>query len=168
MRTFKDKTGQEWIVELTLDKVKYIESYDFAEALGEPSPCHIRMFPPEEDLFTTKITNPAVCFSMIWCIVREQAASRGIEDELAFAKLFDGRTMQDARLAFYEELPDFFPEMMTTLRTLIGTYSKVQKIADKKLNQKAMKHLSDEQIEKMVEEEINKRLEGNTGIVSMQ
>lgn len=162
MHTFKDRNGTEWIIDLDLSLVRQIECYNFGPALSpreaasgeEVAPHYISFFPPQEDLLTDIITNPAVCFGMVWCCVRAQAKERGIEDEMDFARLFKGDHIRDARLAFYKELPDFFPEMATTLTTLIERFSRTNEVADRKVAARLMEVMGDERIEELVDREL--------------
>ena len=156
MHSFKDKNGTDWIIDLNLETIRFIESCNFGQALRKDDNYYIQMWPPQEDLFTEIITNPAVAFGMIWCCCREQAAERNIKSEEEFARLFNGQAAQDSRLALYEELPDFFPEMRTTLKALIDRYSRIHQIADQKLGKKATEMMSDEMLEKEVDKAIAK------------
>jgi len=158
MHTFKDNKGNEWVVDLTLAGIRRIEASDFSEALGKEGdePFHIHFFPPEDDLFTTLITNPAVCFQMLWCVLQADIDSREVGSMEEFAELFGGKEIAEARLAFYEELPPFFPEMATSLTALIDRYSKIHEKADQAIAKKMQTLLSDKRIDNEITNIVDK------------
>lgn len=162
MQSFKDKNGQDWDLGITLFDILRIEAYDFSicyTATGREPPFideegryHIQMNPPAENLFSELITDPAVCFAMIWIICQEQAEKREIKTELEFSRLFTGATCMEARAAFYKELPDFFPQMKTTLKTLLDRMLKFQEVADTRISREVETVLSDEEMHRVIEE----------------
>lgn len=154
MHTFKDKTEKEWAVDVDLGTIRVIEDFDFSEALRTEDRRHISFLPPEEDLFTSLLTNTRVLFCCLWLCCRDQAIDRGIDNIEQFAEVFSGPSLNEARLAFLEELPPFFPDMMTSLRALIETYSSVMQEADKQITAKLKKTLSPERIKAEVTEAV--------------
>ena len=149
MQTFKDKDGKDWIIDLNLSHIKLMEAHDYSEISRYNK---IKFLPPQEDLFTEVITNPAVCFTMVWCCCQKQATEVGIETELQFAERFNGETIQNSRIAMYEELPPFFPEQQTTLEALISRYGKIQKMADTGMRKILDEKLGDKELEDLMEE----------------
>jgi len=161
MHDFKDKDGVSWTIDLSLSAVWRIEAYDFGRALHVDEPTFVAFFPPQADLFTSLITNPAVCFGMIWCCVEEQAKDREINNELEFAKRFDGDAIERARLALYEELPNFYSRSRISLQTLIGRYEETWEIINDRLQKKIDTLMTRETLEKMVDQEMDKiKLDG--------
>jgi len=164
MHTFKDNKGETWNIDLTLAGIRRIEAADFSEPLKKKGDevFHINFFPPEDDLFTNLITNPSVCFQMLWCVLEEEAVDRGIGNMEEFAALFGGDEIAAARLAFYEELPPFFPEMTTSLKALTEKYSLVHQKADAAIAKKMDTLLSEKAIENEVSKIVDK-IEFNLG-----
>lgn len=156
MHEFKDKNGTSWKVDLSLTAIWRIEAYDFSRAMHVAGPAYLQFFPPQDDLFTTKITDPAVCFGIVWCCVEPEAKERGIDNELAFAELFDGDAIERARLALYEELPNFYSRSRISLRTLIGRYEETWEIINDRLQKKINQLMTREAMEKMVDQEMEK------------
>lgn len=156
MHTFKDKHGTDWTVDLTLNQIRRIEAADFSPAFHSDEPQYIRFFPPQENLFTEVITNPAVAFGIVWICCQQQAEERGIKTEEEFANLFNGKALQDSRIAFYEELPDFFPEMATTLAALVERFTTIQKRADQKLSEGTKRIMNDEIVDREIDKAIAK------------
>lgn len=156
MHVFKDKNGTEWTIDLTLDKIRRIEAADFAAAFHSDAPQSIQFFPPQDDLFTDIITNPAVAFGMVWLCCQQQAEERNIKTEEEFTNLFNGKSLQESRIAFYEELPDFFPEMATTLVALVERFTTIQKRADQKLGEGTQRLMSNERVDREIDKAIAK------------
>ncbi len=172
MKTFQDKFGQTWVIDLDLFKARQIEAYDFGPALKLEEEHFISFFPPQEDLFNSLITDPAVCFGMIWVLVQDQLPHRTyevkdekgsvtsypIQSELDFTRCFDGEVISKARLAFYEELPDFFPQMKITLNNLISRYSRAEELIDERTSKAVTKKMSDQELEKEIDRAIEEAL----------
>lgn len=157
MHSFNDKEGTEWTIELNLGNAMLIEAHDFTHSLGDgEEPVKIKFLTPQDDLFTDVITNDAACFDMIWCCCKEQAERIGIKNQYEFAKRLTGKSIADARLAFYEELPNFFHRQETTLRALIKRFSSLQAMASKKIGQAMEEELDHLDLEKMLDAEIEK------------
>lgn len=154
MHTFKDKDGIQWEVDLNLSHIRYLESVDFSLATnGEFE--HIKFIPPQENLFSHVITNPAICFEIVWACCKNQAEKRDINTIEEFASKFDGRALQESRIAVYEELPPFFPENLTSLKALISRYSSIQRIADEGIVDLLNKKIGDKELRELVQEELD-------------
>lgn len=155
MHTFKDKNNTDWIIDLDLSIIRRFEANDFQTALGKAEPTYITFFPAADDLFTSILTNTNVVFEMIWLACKDQAIDEGVTDIEEFAKLFKGETIDSARMAFYEELPPFFPEKRTSLQALIESYSVVMEEADSVLKER----VSSEMDRQVIRRKIKKMLE---------
>lgn len=154
MRTFKDKEGTEWLVEFNLYNVMQIEGYDFTNILGSPK---IKILPPQPDFFDKIITNTPAILAMVWCCLREQASERGIANEIDFARRINGNTIQEARIAFWGELSDFFPEMRTTLQTLTGKLSRAQVLANERMTKEVEQKITDSAIQEVLDKLLEKK-----------
>lgn len=71
-----------------------------------------------------------------------------IQNELDFAKLLDGRSIQELKQSLWEALVNFFPDHATTLRVLTNRFSEVIRRTDERLSGEATRRLSNEQIDK--------------------
>lgn len=157
MHSFTDKEGKEWIIELNLGNAMLIEAHDFTHSLGNGEDAlRIKFLTPQDNLFNEVITNDAACFDMIWCCCKEQAEKSGIKNQYEFAKRLTGKSIADARLAFYEELPNFFQRQETSLRALIKRFSSLQALATKKIGEAMEEQLDHLDLEKMLDAEIEK------------
>lgn len=174
--TFNDKFGKQWNVDLNLGTAQEIEDYDFAGRASK-----IQLVPPQDDLFTEQINNSKVVFGMVWICCQDQIRDfnnhiaihdftdiplddprrselRPINNELDFAKRMDGISAAAMKEALWAELPNFFRDAATSLKNLMGRYSRIQEKANarisKSLDQNVNRLLSDEKIDEMVEKEI--------------
>ena len=94
MPCFKDKTGHEWTVELTV--------YDlgrFKDELGVDDSDYLKVF--------EAVNTPKTMLTMLWCVVEDQAKALDL-DTPGFLKRIDakalvaaGEAMRDAFLLFY-------------------------------------------------------------------
>jgi hypothetical protein len=101
MHTFKDKTGDEWKVEI-----------DFGSHLDVKAAFGVDLLTlPDKKFAGWKALrgDDVLLFKVIFHLVKDQAAARGIADERGFVKRLCGQSIQDAIDAFEDELLDFFP-----------------------------------------------------------
>ncbi|MBQ7111313.1 MAG: hypothetical protein IJO06_08825 [Thermoguttaceae bacterium] len=94
MKIFKDANGGEWSFELTAFEFK--RTRDKFGDLLDPDYCY------------NKTRDAVFLVDLLFELVGEQAAKRGI-DAAAFARLFKGDAVDEARRAFLEEYVAFFP-----------------------------------------------------------
>lgn len=174
MQQFKDKNGDEWIIELDLAAAMRIESFDFAEVLrlptvkdeesGEwiPQKYFVEFINPQDNLAELVVSNRKICFAMVWCCVKKQAEDRGVYNIESFAGIFDSEAFNRACEAFMEELPNFFPRQRTTLRVSISKYLEAQQISDQAMASSISRNMTTENIRKLVqtaEKEADKEVE---------
>jgi hypothetical protein len=99
MKSFKDSTGREWVLTLTL-----------GSAMKVKSKLDIDLLQPEEGdppLLTRLGTDEILLAEVICALLENQFEKHGVtEDDVREA--FDGQTILAAQKAFYEELVDFF------------------------------------------------------------
>lgn len=155
MQTFKDKYGQEWILDMDLSSIRICEAREF------PTIGKITFFPPTENFYAL-LGQTEVSFGLVWCLCKDQLEgktfipkgkkdSQPITDEEQFAHCFDGEVLEQSRIALFEELANFFPQMRTTLKTLIERYSSLTKIVDRKTSDRMKTEMSDEKMEQMID-----------------
>lgn len=153
---FKDKTGKEWDLSMTLQDAWMIEEYDFQQKVEK-----IQLIPPQDDLFTARLTDSKTLFGMAWIILQNQIRDHNqietdqslkIKDELDLAKRLDGRSINSLRSAMWESLINFFPDHAISLRALTERFSRVVEKQNTALSGAVQKHLSDERIDQLVKE----------------
>lgn len=100
MQTFKDKSGHEWTLTITVDAIKRVQSLVGVNMA--------RILQPREGgdtpLVTELQTDILLFCGVIYALVKPQ--SQLSED--AFAALMDGDALAAAHAAFWEELISFF------------------------------------------------------------
>lgn len=140
MRTFKDKTGNEWELELNGLAIRNIDNTDYSALVDGDYKISRRT--EGSKFWDDGIYDRALITAMVWVAIRGQnkqaieAAREKInkteerEDataEEAFVSLLDGPAVRRAYNAFMEELSDFFPERRTVLMKLIQLSGEVEK-----------------------------------------
>jgi hypothetical protein len=102
MKTFKDSTGREWVISLTLGSAMKVKS-KFANL-------DIDLLQPEAGdppLLTRLGTDEMLLAEVICALLESQFEKHNVtEDDVREA--FDGQALLAAQKAFYEELVDFF------------------------------------------------------------
>lgn len=163
MSTFKDKLGFEWQVNIDMLKALEIENYNFGQAFGDPPledgtyPFHrLNFIEPDDDFFDVTITKTRIVFTILWILCREQAKIVGVTNLEEFAKRFDGDSMTAAKMAFYEELPNFFTSRRTVLKTSIQRYLDALEELDRVGSQMLEENLSREDVRKLVRDQLGK------------
>jgi len=161
MHTFNDKFGQVWSLDLDLALVQELENHDF------PAHGKIKFFPPSENLLQL-LSETSISFGMIWEMCKyqlvgktyyprissltEEATAQPITNQEHFAMCFNGDTVEQSRIALFEELGNFFPQMRTTLKQLTERYSHLVGLVNRKSAQKMEAELSDEKMETLIDQ----------------
>jgi hypothetical protein len=128
------------------------------------------------------LINAQVCFGIAWILLQEdfekfnastpvvvqkQQHARAelkyselnrslvpIENEMDFAERIDGNSLLALKAAVLEVMADFFPQMRTTLKTIVERMNRVTETIDKRISQEVMDQLSDENINSQIEEKL--------------
>lgn len=98
MKTFRDSTGREWVISITVDTVKRVRAscdVDLLGALGG-------------DVLQRLITDPVLLCDVIYTCCEREANDRGITD-VQFGEALAGDVIDHATTALLEALADFFP-----------------------------------------------------------
>lgn len=114
MKTFKDRNGTTWIIEINVAQFKRVR--DLAGV--DLAPLGKMLVPGSngEKTLSALIDDPVKLVDVLYVLCMDQAKRADISDE-AFGRSFDGETLERATMAFLEELADFFPE---PLRSALG------------------------------------------------
>ncbi len=125
MRSFIDKTGESWPVEITLGtllRVKYATGHDMlnvAAPVKDEQPLAVRLV-READTLATVLT----------AVVQPFLRGKSISDE-AFADRLGGKAIDDGMIALLEEWADFFRQgnrmdQATAIETTLKAIQQVQ------------------------------------------
>jgi hypothetical protein len=127
---FKDKTGTEWDLEITLATAKRIDQADFTNVTDKK----IVFIAPDKEFFGEMIQNtPLVCAISAVILIPQMKEKLSLdynpmanweEAEQAFQSRLNGKAILDLKTAYIGALQDFFPEQKTVLSTLTTQYSR--------------------------------------------
>lgn len=107
MNFFEDKTGQKWMLDLTVGSAKRVKAacdvdliniVNFDESSNAPSTLEVL------------VNDPCLLVQVLYTLCEKQIAERGIDGE-GFAELFSGETVEKAIDALIEEIINFTPPM---------------------------------------------------------
>lgn len=170
MKTFKDKNGNEWNLELNGLAVRDIDSTDYS-ALVEGDYRIARQVEGGK-FWETGVYDRALILAMAWVAIRGQNKAiieearkaidelRGREEgeattaEEAFVSLLDGPSIRFAYDAFMEELADFFPQRRTVLTKLIRLSGEVEKKASQRIVERLDKLAP--RVDELIDRELDK------------
>lgn len=104
MRTFQDRTGRPWTIDLHVTAIRQIKG-----VLG------IDLYALVDNGFeglTKLMSDPIELVNLLYFLCLEQAAERNVSDD-DFGRVLAGETLEAAGAAFYDEYVDFFPNART-------------------------------------------------------
>jgi len=152
-RTFKDKDGDEWLVEFTVSKVRRAKTE-----------LNVDIRNIDEELFRNLAMDAELIGSLIYLVCEPQIEARGLNDETFFDR-FDGDTVEASGNALFEALIDFFPsQRRDALRMVKDRLDDL----DGRLLSKAKTYLTTdfEKTLKTIEETFEEKLRGTPGLPS--
>ena len=108
MKSFKDKVGKTWIIEVNVRQVRKVR------ALLNIDLANMIQFEAENgktntDLLDKLSSDPCLLVDVIYALCKDQADTLNITDE-QFGENMNGDTVEAATVALLEEMVDFFPE----------------------------------------------------------
>ena len=98
MKTFKDKDGRDWQIELTIGAARRVR-----DLLGVNL---LELDKGDPPLLTQLGTDEMLLVDVIYCLIKPQADAAEVTDEM-FGCSLDGEAVWSACNAFYAELIDF-------------------------------------------------------------
>ena len=106
MKTFSDRRGRTWEVELNVAQMKRVRStlgVDLVNVIAVNSDGTLKT-----TLIDDIVNDPCLLVDILWVVCEKQAKAAGITDE-DFGSALAGDAIEDATRAFLDELVDFFP-----------------------------------------------------------
>ena len=154
MQTFKDRTGQDWIVEITIGAIKRVLALAKID-LREPA---VPYGEHKIALSAAIELDTLLMADVLYAVCYPQAQDRGINQE-AFYDLLGSDTMQAAHQALFREWADFFrrsgnSQMATVLEKQMAFLDRVVETT----RQKWQESKAEETLDKILSSEI-----GNIG-----
>lgn len=147
MQTFKDLSGQEWLVSLNIGicrKVLAITGLDFANAHDGKAVSEIQAYDGK-------------MVQVLWVLLEDQATKRGI-DEDAFAMLLDGNVLEEAQGAIEAAILGFTrPERRAAMQAILD---KKREAITKSVNL-AVAKVQALDIDKELEKQLSQSTSGN-------
>ena len=106
MKTFSDRRGRTWEVELNVAQMKRVRStlgIDLVNVIAVNSDGTLKT-----TLIDDIVNDPCLLVDILWVVCEKQAKAQGVTDE-DFGSALAGDAIEDATRAFLDELVDFFP-----------------------------------------------------------
>ena len=106
MKIFKDNTGREWQLVLSVYAMKQIRAklgIDLINVIQLDKTGNVKV-----DLIDQIANDPCLLVDILWVLCEEQAKVLNVTD-VAFGSALAGDAIEDATKAFLDELVDFFP-----------------------------------------------------------
>lgn len=138
MKTFKDNTGREWSVPVTVGTVKLVRDKLQLDILDIEN----------GTVFKKLVSDPILLCDVIFVLCGEQAKERGVSDE-EFGRAMAGDAIEQATDAFLEALADFFPNpkrqaLKKANARLRGLETKAVKLAMERLDSPELDRLMEQ------------------------
>lgn len=145
MRSFKDSKGQTWDLDIHVRACKEVKGLTGVDLPG--------LFGDDARGFKELMNDPCQLVDVLWVLVRAQAESRNVSDEV-FGRSLGGDSLEAAAEAFTEALVDFFPPKNRELIRKMTQKGKV--LLDRKMDLALAKidALTDEELEALLDREI--------------
>lgn len=141
MKTFTDKAGRVWTLDVTVacvERVRSLASFD-PMSIVEPK------------AIDSLINDPVVLCDVLYAAIKPQADSLGVTDE-QFGQSLGGDELDAALSALLEELVGFFrPAQREVLRSMLGKIREVETRAAAL----AMTRLSDPSLDRKIDQLLN-------------
>lgn len=150
MKTFKDKNGKEWQIELTIGSAKRVRDYADADLIS----------PKVGETVAKLSSNPELLVNTLYALCKPQceAADPKISEE-GFAEAFNGKAIEDATTALVDEIC-VFSQSPGVRQALKEIHSRTTKLIESKAAEVLAK-IRGGAIERQVEDEL-KRAEAKT------
>ena len=144
MKTFKDKNGVVWELEVTVGVVKRVRAV-----------LKIDLAKLDETLYLRLSEDPVLLVDLLWVICEKQAQGRTITDE-QFGESLAGDAIEEATTALLEAIADFFPGPRRSLfQKVISKTATIERTTSKL----AIAKLDDPRLQEAMERRLNEEFE---------
>ena len=144
MKTFEDKNGTVWELEVTVGVVKRVRAV-----------LEIDLARLDETLYERLSEDPVLLVDLLWVICEKQARERNITDE-QFGESLTGDAIEAATTALLEAVADFFPGPKRSLFQKVISKTATIELTASKL---AMEKLDDPRLQKAMQERLDAEFE---------
>lgn len=104
MSSFKDTTGRQWLVDITINEVRRVKSLAKLDLLDLENGRSLQAL----------ANDPVLLVDVLYILCQDQAQREGLTDE-QFGRIFRGDVIESATEALFEALVNFFPPQRQTL-----------------------------------------------------
>lgn len=125
---FVDRFDRKWDCTLTAGGALRIDNSDFSAI----TKTEFSVLVPDKEFFTLCLGDTRVLLAMVWALVQPQTEAHGVQTEDDFLEGFNGKTIGEARRAFWRALADFFQDRETTLLSSLKTWEGMEALINAK------------------------------------
>jgi hypothetical protein len=146
MKTFKDREGREWLIDINIASIKRVKdllAIDLLKLEGQ-------------ELVEQLISDPCSLCNIVYVLCMEQADERGVSDE-HFGRAMAGDAIDHATTAVLEEFVDFFPSRKRPL--MRQALARIQQIETAQLAA-ADRIVNSPEIDRLIDEAMNEAIGG--------
>ena len=154
MTTFKDRTGQDWSIELDSPLLKRIKDR-----------CGVLLTDLRVDALELLACDPVLLVDVLYLLCEAEADKRGLNAE-QFGKLLNGEAIDQATAALGDAVSGFFP---SGKRSSLQSLRQKNRRANEKAAEIAMDSLEDPETVKLMEQHIRASIQRQiaTGLASL-
>lgn len=116
MKSFKDRTGRAWLIEVNVTAIKKVRA--LCDGLDLVNMIQFDGERPNTAVLDRLSSDPVLLVDLIYVLCKDQADQDKITDE-EFGRRMNGDAIEAATTALLEEMIDFFPEAKRRLLRLI-------------------------------------------------
>jgi len=126
MRSFQDRRGREWRVELNVGDVERLRASSLALNVLDVVDEH------RAEACYTRLSDPVTLVRVLWHLIEDQATAIGVTPE-DFGGAMGGDALDDAAAALDQALVDFFPRSLR--RVMEAAQAKIREIETRAADQ---------------------------------
>lgn len=169
MHTYKDKTGREWKIDLSLQDVVDLEAIDYT-----PVCSFVPKFrTPDVDTLRSILEQPLLAGVIGWYFARKQVIEETIlipdgepvapegqpkmkrMEDKDYYRLFGTAELTALKEAIVKEYGNFFQMAPTSIQKLIETSSNLRRIGAEELEKAISEEFSEDKMRQMIQKEVN-------------
>ena len=128
MKTFKDTEGRSWAVRIDVDAIRRVRTALKVNLVGNDL----------GQVLEQVLGDPVLLCDVLYCLLKPEADKLGVSD-VDFGRALAGDVLEQAAIAFLEELADFTPNardrarVQRAVKALLAMTDKARDLADKLL-----------------------------------
>lgn len=136
MRTWKDRDGREWLVDVNVGSIRKVKAVTTIDLLSVV-----------DGTLGEKLSDPMALCDVLWVLSEEQALKKNITPEVFGASLA-GDSLESAVTALVEEIVDFFPQQR---RKILKAILEKARASEKKALDKVMVKVESQEVQEAID-----------------